>query len=147
MTFSGLVIGLISAVVGWLAVEFVGRPFRRFFDLRAETARRLVQFGNVFARSRMLDDYKREAIKLNQLQEARLLEAENTFRDLASQMTAFAQGETFAVWVVKFLGFDTFAVAKALLGYSNEIGIAGPNRERFKSEIIKQLRISPDGAP
>jgi hypothetical protein len=110
MTVSGFVFGALGAIAAWLTVEFLGRPFRRFFDLRGEIARKLVQFGNVFARSRMLDDYKREALTLNAQQEARLVQAEDTFRDRGSQMTAFAQAEPFAVRVVKLLDLRRWGV-------------------------------------
>src|SRR5258708_33204409 len=35
-----------AAVIGWLTLEFVGRRFRRFYDLRGEIISRLVQFSN-----------------------------------------------------------------------------------------------------
>jgi hypothetical protein len=60
MTFWGFVLGAIGAILAWLTTEFIGRPFRRLFDLRSETARRLVQFDNVFARARMVDGIHRE---------------------------------------------------------------------------------------
>jgi len=45
MTILGFVfaaLGAICAALAWLLTEFVGRPFRRFFDLRWEVSRRLV---------------------------------------------------------------------------------------------------------
>jgi hypothetical protein len=93
MTILGFVLGAIGAALAWLLTEFVGRPFRRFFELRGEVSRRLVQFDNVRARARMVDDIRREPTEITEGEDARLTEAQNTFRDLASQIRAFAQAE------------------------------------------------------
>jgi hypothetical protein len=141
MTVSGFVFGVIGAVVAWLTTEFVGRPFRRFFDLRAEVSRRLVFYDNVPARAKMEGD-RREAISLSPAEDARLTEAQNTFRDLASQMRAFAQAEPFAESIVKHVfRYDALAASAALIGYSNEISCYGQGRAHFKCEIEKLLRI------
>jgi len=140
MTFWGFVVGTIGAILAWLTTEFVGRPFRRFFDLRGEVCRRMVQFDNVFARARMADSTRREPIELSSDQDARLTEAENTFRDLASQMRAFTLAEPFAVWIVKRVGYDAFEASSVLIGYSNVISTAGDARELYKRQIEKLLR-------
>jgi len=142
MTFSGFVLGTIGAIVAWLTTEFIGRPFRRFFDLRSETARRLVPFDNVFARMRMVDGLHREPIELSPSQDARLTEAENIFRDLASQMRAFTQAEPIAASIVKHVcRYDAWDASRALIGYSNEISTEGPMRASFKAQVGKLLRI------
>ncbi len=38
-----------AVVIGWLTLEFVGRSFRRFYDLRGEIILRLAHFENVGA--------------------------------------------------------------------------------------------------
>jgi hypothetical protein len=84
MTFWGFVVGAIfgaiGAIVAWLTTEFIGRPFRRFFDLRGEVCRRMVRFdNNVFARARMVDSNRREPIELSSDQDARLTERKIPF--------------------------------------------------------------------
>ncbi len=142
MTIAGFVFGAIGAILAWLTTEFIGRPFRRFFDLRGEVTRRLVQFDNVRARAKMIDDTRQEPIELSSEEDARLREAENTFRDLASQMRAFTQAEPIAAWIVKHVfRYDVYGASGALIGYSNEISRYGPFRGSFKAQIQKVLRI------
>jgi hypothetical protein len=72
-------------------LEFVGRPLRKFFDLRGEVIRRLIEFANVRAHWKELPDSSGavsgnlEEIDLSAVDLARLEEAQRTFRDLASQ--------------------------------------------------------------
>jgi hypothetical protein len=70
------------------------------------------------------------------------VEAENTFRDLASQMGAFSQGERIAAWIVKHAcRYDAAKASGALIAYSNEIGTAGKMRVSSKAQVAKLLRI------
>ena len=47
--------------LAWMITEFLARPFRQFFDLRREVARRMVEFGNVGARAKVSDnDFHRQ---------------------------------------------------------------------------------------
>jgi hypothetical protein len=85
MTFWGFVLGAIGAILAWLTTEFIGRPFRRFFDLRSVIARRLVQFDNVLGRMRMVDGLHRETIELSPSQDARLTEPKILFAILRAR--------------------------------------------------------------
>ncbi len=49
-----------AATVAWLVFEFVGRPFRRFFDLRGEVIYVLTVTANV--RERTFDQGARYAV-------------------------------------------------------------------------------------
>jgi len=141
MSWSGFLLGAIGAMFAWLAVEFVGRPFRRFFDLRGEVSRRLTQFGNVPARGKLVGS-EVEVIKLSPAQDARLTEAENVYRDLASQMRGFASAEWLAELIVRYvLRFNAHEISKALIGLSNEIPTYGPRRDQLKKDIQALLRI------
>jgi hypothetical protein len=139
----GFALGAIGAALAWLLTEFVGRPFRRFFELRGEVSRRLVQFDNVHARARMVDDTRREPTGITEGEDARLTEAQNTLRDLASQIRAFAQAEPFAEWIVRRVGYEVTEISKALIGYSNEISTYGPNRAHFKKRIEDLMGFHP----
>ena len=54
-----------------------------------------------------------------------LEEAEGVFRDLASQMRAFAQNEILAVWIVKLLRYDPVMASAGLIGMSNSLATYG----------------------
>jgi hypothetical protein len=137
-----VLIGAFAAAFTWLVTEFVGRPFRIFLDLRREVARRLVEFDNVTARWQ-LKDQRRVRVDISPSEDARLSDAEKTFRDLASQMRAFAQAEPFALWAVRLIGFEPWETSRMLLALSNEISTSGEGRESPKGRIAKLLRIRP----
>jgi hypothetical protein len=145
MGFVQFVLGASGATLAWLITEFLGRPFRQFFDLRREVARRMVEFGNVGARAKMSDnDFHRQPCEISPEEEARLREAEKTFRDLAAQMRGFAIGERVAVKVVTLLGYDSGEIAATLIGYSNEIGTFGKTRADFRQQVMSLLRLGSD---
>lgn len=144
MRVSNFIIGAAGAIIAWLTVEFVGRPFRRFFDLRGEVSRRLAQFDNVAHSSKMIDATRRETVPITDEGKARLIEAQNTFRDLASQMRGFAQSEPFAVGILSVFNYQPFAISTALFGLSNEIHNAGPMKEAFKRKIKQLLGIKDE---
>jgi len=142
MTWSGFIFGAIGAILAWVLTEFVGRPFRRFFDLRTDIARKLVQFANVPANATDLPDGRREHNQLSDVEKGRLTEAEATLRDLASQMRAFAQAEWLAELIVRrIFNFNALEISTALIGYSNAISTRGQIRASFKSDVQKLLRI------
>jgi hypothetical protein len=51
-------IAIAAGVLGWVLGMFVGRPLRRFFELRGEIIGRLAQYDNVRA------DWKSEAVPI-----------------------------------------------------------------------------------
>jgi hypothetical protein len=142
--FQQFVLGALGATLAWMITEFVARPFRQFFDLRRETARRLVEFDNVRARAKMSGGDHRQVVEISDEEEKRLRDAEKMFRDLAAQMRGFAVGERFAAETVKIFGFDSMETSRALIGYSNEIGTYGQGRADFKDRIRKLLRLQED---
>jgi hypothetical protein len=143
VAFLGFLLGLIGAALAWLFTEFLGRPFRQFFDLRREVNSALVRYGNVKARSQANGDH-RTLIELAGPDEERLMEAQATFRRLGGEMRAFANVEYFPNRVATWLRFDSNEIAKALIGYSNNIDTYGEGRNLFLKRIETLLRISSD---
>jgi hypothetical protein len=141
--FLGFLLGLVGAALAWLFTEFLGRPFRQFFDLRREVNSSLVRFGNVRGRSQANGDH-RTLIELAPPEEKRLMEAQDTFRRLGAEMRAFANAEYFASPVVTWFGFNPDEIAKALIGYSNQIDTYGPGRDLFHKRVESLLRIRSD---
>jgi hypothetical protein len=138
-------LGALGATLAWIIIEILLRPFRQFFDLRREVARRMVEFGNVMARAQMSEnDHHRQPLDISREEEARLCQAEEAFRDLGAQMRAFAIGEWFAAKTVKGLGFDAVKISAALIVYSNEIGTYGQPRRDFDQQVRSLLRLGSD---
>ena len=65
------------------------RGLRRFFDLRRDVNRRLVEYGDVLARAKM-DGDMRVPLDISPVEDARLTEAQVVLRGLAGEMRAFA---------------------------------------------------------
>jgi hypothetical protein len=144
MWFVQFVWGAMGATLAWMITEFLARPFRQFFDLRREVARRMVEFRNVAARAKALDNHHQQLQEISAEEKERLSEAEKSFRDLAAQMRGFAIGEQVAAKTVKLLGYDSMQISAALIGYSNEIGTYGQLRRDFDQQIRSLLRLGSD---
>jgi hypothetical protein len=141
--------GAIGAALGWGTTSFVGAPIRKFFDLRGEVIRRLVEFANVPARWKEVRDDSGfpsgqvEDMDLTDKEIERLEEAQHVLRDLASQMLAFAENEIFAAWFIRrVMRFDPKAASRGLIGLSNEYDTYGGSRAFQRKTIETALRIS-----
>jgi hypothetical protein len=146
MGLKQFLLGALGAITAWLITEFLARPFRQFFDLRREIARRMVEYANVRARAQMaVHAVQPEPVDLSEAGEKRLAEAEKTFRDLAAQMQGFAVGEWVAAKAVKkAVGFDAMEISRALIGFANEIGTYGKGRHDYRERINKLLRLGEE---
>lgn len=136
-----------AAAFAWIILEFVGRPLRKFFDLRGEVIRRLIEFANVRAHWKELPDSSSavsgnlEEMDLSAVDIARLEEAQRTFRDLASQMQAFAQNETFARYFAELLRYKPLAAGAALIGLSNSYDTYGSAKALHRKQLYQALHI------
>lgn len=139
-----LITGFIGGVCAWFLTDFVAKPFRRFYDLRHEVTRCLVVYGNVSARSAIDQAGLRKAIDLSPEEDARLVEAQDAFRDLAGKMRAFANVDRIANWGVSRLGYDADKIATALIGYSNQIATFGQHRADAHDRVQKLLRVKSE---
>ena len=138
--------GAIGAALGWTISSFIGNPLRKFFDLRGEVIRRLIEFANVPARWKEIADDsgaksgERIEIELAENEIARLEEAQRTFRDLASQMRAFAENEPLALWLVR-LRYNPLKASAGLIGLSNTYDTYGGTKAFQRKTIETALRI------
>ncbi|MGY8666207.1 hypothetical protein Q3C01_28190 [Bradyrhizobium sp. UFLA05-109] len=85
-----------------------------------------------------------EQLDLNEEELKRLGEAQDTFRDLAARMRAFALNEPFAVRLVGLWGFDPMTASTALLAVSNTLHRFGGDRAAAKSQLERVLRFRAD---
>jgi len=132
----------LAASIGWVVLEFVGRPLRKFFDLRGEIIRRLIEFANIRARWKEIPDStgavsgEREALSLSKAEIARLEEAQKMLRDLASQMRAFAENETSARLIAQMLGYNLKGASAGLIGLSNSFDTYGGSNANIFSRMV-----------
>lgn len=132
-----------AATVGWLVLEFLGRPFRRFFDLRGEVIYLLTLTANARAQYKELRNSPGtlEQLSLSDDDRKQLHDAQMSFREVASRMTAFAANETFALSLVKMLGYRPSTAAAALIGFANTRAIYGADRNKHMKDLAEALRL------
>src|ERR1700683_2958281 len=125
----------------WIATSFVGGPVRKCFDLRGEVVRRLTEFGNVGARWKGSRAPPNEIMDRSAKEIARVEDAQRVFRDLASQMRAFAENEFLAMKLVR-LWYDPRNASDGLIGFSTELDTYGESRASRRKPIETALRIN-----
>jgi hypothetical protein len=136
-----LITGFLGGVGAWFLTDYVAKPLRRFYDLRREVSRCLVVFGNVGARSAIDQSGARKKLELSADEDARLVDAQNTFRGLAGDMRAFANVDFLANWLVTRLGYDADKIASALIALEGELPTKGKPRADARERVQKLLHI------
>jgi hypothetical protein len=127
---------------GWFALELIGRPIRKFFDLRRSVRHQMLVLANVptpqpretCVTSEQIRQYDRD------LKNAR--EAQRILRDLASQMLAFAESERAACMAIRPFGFDPASAGGGLIKLAKALDRHGPERARFHKDVETALRFS-----
>jgi hypothetical protein len=102
----------------------------KIFDLRGEVIYLLTLTANARAQYKEPRDSPGTLEQLNLSDDDRkqLHDAQMSFREVASRMTAFAANETFALSLVKMLGYRPSTAAAALIGFANTRAIYGADR-------------------
>jgi hypothetical protein len=130
------------ALFSWIVFNTIGKPLLKFFDLRTEVRRAMILYDNVRARWRdagdvavtvAVDDLTPDNIE-------RLEEAENQYRDLASQVRAFADTQSPTCIVLRWFGFDLRKASSGLMGLSNTLNTYGKGRAFHKETINAAMK-------
>jgi hypothetical protein len=139
--------GGVGAAFGWILLEFVGKPFRAFLDLKRESLETLTLYANVRARTkeiRLLNDdglmSRSSPQKLGTAEEQRLRQAEEAFRLCGSRFDAFARTERFAVFALHLLRFRPEDAGRGFIGLSNSIGEYGQTRHENRQLVERSLK-------
>jgi hypothetical protein len=132
--------GLIGGVCAWFLTDYVAKPLRRFFDLRREINRCLINYGNVRSRAEWTP-IGRVTAKISPEEDAQLTKAQHAFLKLGAEMRAFANEDRVANRAVRALGCDADKIASALVAYSNQISTSGELRYSAYRRLQKLLRI------
>jgi hypothetical protein len=131
------------ALISWIVFNTVGKPLLRFFDLRTEVRRTMILYDNVRARWRERDNFQVSVASDDDKTPdnfERLQEAENQYRDLASQVRAFADTQSPTCVVLRWLGFDVRKASSGLIGLSNTINTYGKTRAFQKQTISEAMK-------
>jgi hypothetical protein len=127
---------------GWFALELIGRPIRRFFDLRQSVHHQMLFLANVPAPQPRETCVTSEQIRQYDIDLKNAREAQRTLRDLASQMLAFAESERAACIAIRPFGFDPSSAGRGLIGLSNTLDRQGNDRAGFHKNVERALRFS-----
>src|SRR5260221_9449865 len=109
-----------AGALGWIVLEFLGKPVRAFFDLRDQVRAQLLLLANVappkpretISTSLEIQQYD-VALKAGR-------EAQRILRDLGSQMLAFSESEVTACNGIATFGFDAVAAGRGLMALLNK---------------------------
>ena len=136
-----------AGAIAWVALEFFGRPLRKFYDLRGETVYRLAKVASVRSRTKASNEQSAsgevEEFRLSETELVELADARKTVRDLSSQFRAFAYNETYALRFARLLGYDPLKASEGLFGLSNSLETYGGERVYHRKIVQTALKI-PD---
>src|SRR6202051_3388045 len=108
-----------AGALGWIVLEFLGKPVRAFFDLRDQVRAQLLLLANV------APPKPRETISTSlEIQQYDMAlkagrEAQRILRDLGSQMPAFSESEIAFCNGIAAFGFDAVAAGRGFIALSN----------------------------
>src|SRR5262245_11592300 len=132
LNWSNLLGGAIGGLATWLCSDFVARPMRRFYQMRAEIFERIQFYGN-------LPTYE-PGTSLDTNEAQRAIEAMNALRQLSTRMMSFAATEVTAVWLLRQWGYDPMQAGQSLIGYSNTIMKQDGERVIHRKKVLSALR-------
>jgi len=128
-----------TGAFGWFAIEFLGRPIRKFFELR-RLVRYQILLANVPAPQARETCVTSEQIKRYDIDLKNSREAQRILRDLGARMLAFGESETAACIAIKPFGFDPSIAGHNLIGLSNSLDRYGTDRAAFRKDVEAALR-------
>ena len=128
-----------TGAFGWFAIEFLGRPIRKFFDLR-RLVRHQILLANVPAPQPRETCVTSEQIKRYAIDQKNAREAQRILRDLGARMLAFGESETAACIAIKPFGFDPSIAGHNLIGLSNSLDRYGSDRAALRRNVEEALR-------
>ena len=129
-----------TGALGWLALELLGRPIRKFLDLRRWVFRQMLALVNVPAPQPRETCVTFEQIQRYDKDLKNVREAQRILRDLGSHMLAFAESETAACIAIKPFGFDPSLAGRNLIDLSNILDRYGTDRDPLRKNVEEALR-------
>lgn len=135
-----------TGALAWLALELVGRPVRKFFDLRRSVRQHMLSLSNVPTPQARETCVTSEQIRQYDKDLKNAREAQRVLRELAAQMLAFAENERAACMAIRPAGFDASAAGRGLTRLANALDRHGPERARSHGDVDKALRLGKSPA-
>lgn len=132
----------VVAVIGagpvvWFTTDFLAHPIRQFFDLKRETKRLTLLLWDA-------PEYGRQSPEDWEWQMERLKEPRERLTNVAAEIFAFAQSETFAACVVRLRGYDPAAAGQAAKKLAFELGTDIEDRDKNYRALDTALKFRFD---
>ena len=131
-----------TAVLGWVALEWLGRPIRALLDLRHSVLEQMLVLGNI-----SLPNPRETAVSSRDIHEydeamRSVRHAQSIFHELGSRLLAFGENEPIAANALASIGLHPATAGSALIGLS--LGYCRPDFDRagFRNQIESALRLS-----
>ena len=129
-----------TAVLGWVALELLGRPIRALLDLRRSVHEQMLVVGNI-----PLPNPRETAVSSREIREydeamRNLRQAQCIFRELGSQLLAFGENEPVAANAAASIGLNSAAAGSALIGLSVSYSRPDTDRAGLRNQIENALR-------
>ncbi len=134
---TSFVFGAAGAAACWVLLEFVGKPFRKFFDMKRDGLEVLSLYGNVEVPPLSLFSSEGSSPIWK-----RIRDAQDVFRSHGSRFLAFAATEHLPVRALKLFGFDPEQAGRGFIGLSNTLDEYGASRHQNRVLIERSLRAS-----
>jgi hypothetical protein len=126
---------LALGALGWVSLEFVGRPVRGFYDLRRKIKTQMLRFENFQPSLYDVDIYGVETPPQAAFRKARTI-----LSDLSDDLISFGQSEWLAAYFVRRLGFDPVTAGLRLAVLAEELGTVHEDRAANYRAVDKALR-------
>src|SRR2546425_6640093 len=131
-----------AGALGWIVLEFLGKPVRAFRDQVRAQLLLLTNVGSPKPRETISTSLEIQQYDVA-LKAGR--EAQRILRDLGSQMLAFSESEIAACNGIVTFGFDAVAAGRGLIALSNTYYRNMTDRADFSSKIEEALRFKARG--
>jgi hypothetical protein len=138
---------LAAVLISWTILNWIGKPLLTFFALRVEVRRIMILYDNVKVRWMERNNTRVAAIDDEDMTPdniEKLQKAEGQYRELGSQVRAFADTQSMTCILLGLFGFDVRKASSGLIGLSNAISTYGKTRAFQKQTINEALRF-PEG--
>jgi hypothetical protein len=129
-----------TGAFAWFALELVGRPVRKFLDLRRSVRQQMLSLADVPTPQARETCVTSEQIRQYDKDLKKAREAQGVLRELASQMLAFAESERAACMAIRPFGFDPSSAGSGLIKLAHVLDRHGPERARFHKNVERALR-------
>jgi hypothetical protein len=133
----GVVVSILFAVVGWIAINFFGKPLLDFLNLKSEVHEEIIFTGNIDPMVAHTADYDKTVESLRRL--GARVQAMNAHVSVSSLPFVFLPLR----WFLSVQRYDLARAGRALIGLSNSLAETDGSRGVHRNSIQVALKLPP----